>query len=227
VNADPTLRRLRSAYPGHAWEPVTTGQSGAGVWRLRGRPDLYVKVALPSPHPDSGFHLDAEADRLRWLAGTALPVPRLIDHATTVDGVAYLVTTAVAGRSAAVDWPPERRSAVVDALADVARTLHAHPPAACPFDRSLAVTLAHARAAVAAGLVDLDDLDEVRRGWTAEQLLSTLDSTRPAGEDIVVCHGDLSLANVLLDPDTSRVTGVVDVGRLGRHGTARRSPNGS
>jgi kanamycin kinase len=41
-------------------------------------------------------------------------------------------------------------------------------------------------------------------------------ATVPAFEDLVVCHGDLCLPNVLLDPDTLRVTGLIDVGRLGR-----------
>jgi kanamycin kinase len=31
----------------------------------------------------------------------------------------------------------------------------------------------------------------------------------------VVCHGDLCLPNVIVDPRTSTVTGVIDVGRLG------------
>jgi streptomycin 3"-kinase len=34
--------------------------------------------------------------------------------------------------------------------------------------------------------------------------------------DAVVCHGDLTLPNVLVDPGTARVTGLVDLGRLGR-----------
>src|SRR3954449_2313667 len=62
---------------------------------------------------------------------------------------------------------------------------------------------------------DLDDLDEERRGWTRDRLVAELLATRPADEDLVVCHGDLTLDNVLFDPDTCRVTGVLDAGRLG------------
>ncbi|HEY7816158.1 MAG TPA: phosphotransferase, partial [Nakamurella sp.] len=37
----------------------------------------------------------------------------------------------------------------------------------------------------------------------------------PTTEDPVVCHGDLCLPNVLADAHTGRITGVIDLGRLG------------
>jgi kanamycin kinase len=201
---------LRSRFDQHRWIPVTHGHSGAGVWRLEGRPAYYAKIAEPSAHPDSGFDPAAETERLRWLAGRGLPVPEVVDA-----GQNWLVTTAVPGRPASGDWPRDRRIGVVDALAEVTRTLHRLPVTDCPFDRSLAVTMRHARQAAAAGLIDLADLDEERQGWNAARLLSTLESTRPAVEEVVVCHGDLCLPNVLLDPDTLRITGLIDLGRLG------------
>ncbi len=189
---------------------MTHGHSGAEVWHLQGRPEYYVKIAAPSAHPDSGFDLVAEAERMRWLAGRGLPVPEVVDA-----GATWLVTTAVPGRPASADWPREQRTGVVDALADVTRSLHQLPVADCPFDRSLAVTIPHARQAAENGLIDLADLDENRRGWDAARLLSTVEATRPAVEEVVVAHGDLCLPNVLLDPDTLRITGLIDLGRLG------------
>ena len=35
-------------------------------------------------------------------------------------------------------------------------------------------------------------------------------------DELVVCHGDLCLPNVLVDPDARRVCGLIDLGRLGR-----------
>jgi kanamycin kinase/aminoglycoside 3'-phosphotransferase-2 len=200
----------RSRFSRHRWIPVTEGHSGAGVWRLEGRPTYYVKIAERSAHPDSGFDLVAETERLRWLAGRGLPVPEVVDSGPT-----WLVTTAVPGRPASAAWPAERLAGVVDALADITRTLHQLPVANCPFDRSLAVTMPHARQAAVEGLIDLADLDQERRGWDAGRLLSTLEATRPAVEEVVVCHGDLCLPNVLLDPETLRITGLIDLGRLG------------
>jgi streptomycin 3"-kinase len=37
----------------------------------------------------------------------------------------------------------------------------------------------------------------------------------PEAADRVVCHGDLCLPNILLDPETLEVSGFVDLGRLG------------
>ncbi len=71
-----------------------------------------------------------------------------------------------------------------------------------------------------AGLVDEDDFDDVRRGRTATDLLtellaSTDEMARREAGDLVVCHGDVCLPNVLVDPATYLVTGIIDVGRLG------------
>ncbi|MYW01311.1 APH(3') family aminoglycoside O-phosphotransferase [Streptomyces sp. SID3343] len=206
------LRRRFSAY---TWEPITVGRSGAGVYRLDGRESLYLKVAEVNAHPDSGFDLVAETARGLWLAEQGLPVAEILDHAADAAG-AWLLTRAVPGRTAADPWPADRRDAVVDALADMARTLHELPVADCPFDRSLAVTVPNARHAVAAGLVDLDDVDDERRGRTAAQLLDELTATVPDDEDLVVGHGDYCPPNVLLDPDTLDVLALIDLGRLGR-----------
>lgn len=211
------IDRLRRRYRDHDWIPVTTGMSGAAVWRLAGSPAYYLKVCSA---PAGVAELIGEADRLDWLAGQGFPVPEVVDVAEVADAdrSAWLVTTEVPGRTAAEPWPVGARAAVVDALADLAGALHAAPVGRCPFDRSLAVALLAARRAAATGLVDLARLDAQRRGWTVDRLLSELDAASPAAEaaeEPVVCHGDLCLPNVLLDPDTLVVTGMIDVGRLG------------
>jgi kanamycin kinase len=213
TGVDDALAALRSRFARHEWIPVTDGMSGARVWRLRGPSECYLKVAGRSAHP--GFDPRAEAVRLEWLAAHGIPVPAVIDLGGDAD-VGWLVTAAAPGRSAAHPWPPEQHDAVIDAWADVTRALHALPVEHCPFERSLDVRITHARHAVDAALVDLDDLDDERAGWTGTQLLAELEATRPAVEELVVCHGDLCLPNVLLDPHTVTVTGLIDVGGLGR-----------
>jgi aminoglycoside phosphotransferase len=76
----------------------------------------------------------AEAARLEWLAGH-LPVPEVRRFVGT-PGDAYLVTTAVPGRSAyhCLLEEPTRRSEIVAALAAFLRRVHALPLANCPFD---------------------------------------------------------------------------------------------
>ncbi|SDU74369.1 APH(3') family aminoglycoside O-phosphotransferase [Jiangella alkaliphila] len=177
-------------------ERVTTGQSGASIVRVAG---TYRKESLTDD-------LLGEAARLTWLRAQGIPAAEVLEC-----GPGLLVTAEVPGRPADDDWPLALRGHVVDALAELTRALHSLPVADCPFDRRLAVTMPAALAAD----VDLDDLDDDRRGWTRDRLIAELLATRPAGEDVVVCHGDLTTQNVLIDPETLTVSGLVDAGRLG------------
>jgi kanamycin kinase/aminoglycoside 3'-phosphotransferase-2 len=106
---------------------------------------------------------------------------------------------------------------VVEAMADFARELHTLPVADCPFRRDPDTAVPDAEQAVALGLVDVEDFDEHRVGTDPETLLAELRRTRPAAEiiDPVVAHGDYCVPNVLIDPKTMRVSGIIDLGRLG------------
>lgn len=214
---DEVLALLRARHSGRTWRRVSEGASGAGVFDLGG---LHVKIGAPPLHPDTGFDVAAEAPRLDWLARHGVPVPEVAE-AGRVGEWSYLVTTTVPGLPLSAGWErgwePERLMAAVDAVAGLARVLHALPAETCPFDRSLAVTLPNAATAVGLGAVDLDGLDEERRGWDGTRLLADLEDRlgRAQVEETAVCHGDLTGDNVLLDPLTLEVTGLIDVGRLG------------
>ncbi|MEV0644417.1 APH(3') family aminoglycoside O-phosphotransferase [Phytomonospora sp. NPDC050363] len=209
-------KHLRHRYRDYDWQPVTLGLSGGHVYRLTGPADLHLKYAAESLHPDPGFDVGAECDRLRWLATTGVGVPEVVE-CDTVDEHTYLVTTTMSGRDASQPWAAHERMDVIDAVADFARDLHSLPTAGCPFDRSLRVTASNAGVAVALGQVDLDDLDDERSGWDAQRLLTELDAALRGVEPerAALCHGDFCLPNVMLDPRTLRVTGVIDVGRFG------------
>ena len=62
------------------------------------------------------------------------------------------------------------RYAIVDAIATFLRRLHAIPVSECPFNSAFDYRLARGRERIDAGLVDEDDFDEERTGWTAEQV---------------------------------------------------------
>jgi aminoglycoside phosphotransferase len=201
------------------WSCVGTRSSGATVYRVDrrvdGRPDFYVKATAPREPDDPRFQPAGEADRLRWLSDQGLPVPEVVEVSGNGE-CQWLVTTALPGRSAAGNWGQEERLRVVDVVADVARAVHSLPVAECPFDRSLSVLLGQAKVAVRAGAVDLADVDDDHRGWTAQELLDELTSSPPPAEDdLVVCHGDLCLDNVLIAPETLSLAGIVDAGRVG------------
>jgi len=206
---------VRQRYRGYAWEQVNVGHSGAVVFRLdasTGTDSLYAKVSMPQGL--AGTELSGEAARTGWRAAQGAAVPEVVEYGEE-DGVAWLVTRALPGRRASDPWRADQRAGVVDAVVDLALVLHALPAADCPFDRSLAVTVPQAKAAAVAGLVDLADLDEESRGWGTPRLLAELAATVPSDEDVVVCHGDFCLPNILVDPETLQPTGVVDLGRVG------------
>jgi kanamycin kinase len=205
------LKTLQCRYGTGEWRRVTVGMSYAGVWT---DDRVFIKIGPIVGQRDTGFSLRAEADRATWLRSVGLAAPEVLDFGT--DGaVEWMVTRALTGRDASQPWPAEARDRVVDGLAEVAARLHSLPIEGCPFDRGLAVTIPDALHALENGLVNLVDLDAERIGMTGPDLAAQLLADRPIDEDLVVCHGDLSIPNVLFDPDTVEFTGFIDVGRVG------------
>lgn len=210
---------LRRRFADYEWQ-LAAGLSGAVTYRLVGsRETLFLKVVVGGAGADTAVDVDlvGEAERAQWLRGAGVAVPEVAEVGSDAGGQ-WLVTRSLGGRCAADVWPGDDRwERAVDAVAELAGLLHALPAAQCPFDRSLAVTMPLAREAAAAGLVDLGNVDEQHRGWDAPRLLAALEASAPERErDLVVCHGDFTLSNVLLDPDTLDPVGLVDLGRVGR-----------
>lgn len=193
---------------GYAAAPIAIGLSSASVFRLEAerRPTLILKCAEAFDDVD----LEDEAGRLRWFAGRAM-VPEPIACGATAQ-TQYLLMSAMPGANAAESGPTHARSIVL-LLAAALRELHALPVASCPFDQRIEAQITRARRAVAAGLVDESDFDEQRDGWSAADVLAEVERTRPAGEDLVLTHGDACLPNVMFLGD--RFAGFVDLGRAG------------
>jgi len=77
-----------------------------------------------------------------------------------------------------------------------------------------------AEAVVAEGRVVVDYLPAELRRTPSTQILDRIGAELPLrlaqeSAQLVVCHGDLCLPNILVDPTTGQVTGLVDLGRLG------------
>lgn len=195
------------------WDVVRLGESAATVYRSSdGR--LHAKCAPPVAAPE----LARERDKLRWLASTGIPCPDVVDWEETRAG-AVLVTSTLPGIPAS-DVPHDLVSRAVESLADLLRRMHDLRVQDCPWVRRLAVTVEAAARAVDATVVDFDDFDDGRHGRTARDVLAELFARRPAAEELepaelVVCHGDPCLPNILLDAGTAACTGVLDIGRLG------------
>jgi aminoglycoside phosphotransferase len=198
-----------------AFHPAVT------TWRLDPPPGartsgtLYLKVASTQFFPP----LTQEVARMKW-AHRHLPVPEVVEDGTRW-APPYLLVTEIPGLNAAsAEFRSDPRRLVV-ALAEALRRFHETPTAECPFDFTLGPSLDLARKRVEGGFVlPEEDFGEQFRHLTAEGALAELESSVPDSEDLVVCHGDYCMPNVLMEEgphpgDPWRVTGFVDLGEVG------------
>ena len=182
--------------------------SGAMLYRVQhpGR-DAYLKMAS-GPHLAA---LRAEIERTTWLAGRGVTVPRLLR--VFDDGrAAAVMMTALAGAH-----PGDAGQPVGDIIRAVARglcALHALPVHDCPFDETVASRLAQARQMISRGRVAPEHFADCNRGLAPQDIYDRLARTRPAGEDLVLVHGDATFDNMLIDAGQN--IGFIDCGHAGR-----------
>lgn len=214
---------LLQRYASCTWTEVYRYEDRSVTYRLSetDAPARYLKLMFAGQYPSAA----AEAERIGW-AEAHLPVPSVVEHGVSelgggsgetsdeADIVEWLVTTAVSGCDATNDrWSSDVPS-LVRGLAEGLRLFHRAPVSACPFDFRLDAALEHARRRVEAGIVDpVRDFHEEFAHLSVDEALERLEANRPRTENLVVCHGDYCLPNVLLD--AWRPVGFVDLGELG------------
>jgi aminoglycoside 3'-phosphotransferase-2 len=208
---------LNELLAGSKLERISTGESGAAVWRCTSasRPPWYLK----SGPVEAQLGLAQEAACLRWMRDRGLCVPRVLVFASSNEHE-YLLTESATGTPASADEWHAHADRVAAALGRGLAQLHRTDVSTCPFDRRVARQLEEARTRVDAGVVREDDFDEIRLGRSAADLFGKLLTAAPAAateQDLVLVHGDFCLPNVLLarEDDDIHVTGYVDCGRAG------------
>lgn len=170
-------------------------------------PRFYLKFG-PAKGPNP---VAADAERLVWLAAHNAPAPRLVARCLVGD-IDYLLMTALPGRTAATLLTGATNPGVIEAIAVLLRDIH-RLPTSCPFKASAQDLLAQAQQRLNRGFVDAADFEAEYRSSSPHTLLTHLCDTCPQDDVPVVAHDDATLDNILFA--ASRVSGVVDVGRLG------------
>ncbi|MEV8376248.1 phosphotransferase [Kribbella sp. NPDC056861] len=117
------LQSLMDRFDAGSAATIELGFSDASVVRLERRSEVLYYKAGPG--------VAEEADRLSWLGTTHIPCPRILDRGED-EQTEWMLTTELAGRDASQPWAAAERPAVLAAIADGIRQLHALTE--CPFD---------------------------------------------------------------------------------------------
>lgn len=168
--------------------------------------------------PAGESELEGERQRTSWLYQFDQKSPEVVDWLISPTG-ACLVTTAIAG----VPASELKGSQLINAWPSMVTTLrwmHDLPLQRCPFERRLNTMLAKAEDVVRRAALNVDLLEPDDRTLSPEALLQRVRSGSERrriqeSNDLVVCHGDACLPNLMVDPDTLKCAGVIDLGRLG------------
>jgi aminoglycoside phosphotransferase len=190
--------------------PVTSGMSGAHVFRVRSGQagDRYLKIGIGTV----ADQLQRECARTQWLALAGIRVPEIVSQFNGTDSFA-MVMRALDGRPADLIEPDASRQ-MVTAIARAVRELHALPTSTCPFDETLSIRLARAREHIRRGEIDADHFDARNAGVTPAALYRRLEAAIPQPEDCVVTHGDATLSNLIYGYDGE--IGFIDCGNCGK-----------
>ncbi|CAN5868457.1 aminoglycoside 3'-phosphotransferase [soil metagenome] len=201
---------LRDEYASWSWEVVSVYPGKSVMHRLSNDAGdtRFLKIVRHGWTPSA----EAEAERTAW-ARAFLPVPHILERGTTHES-SWLLTEGIPGFDATsaafrVDVP-----GLVSRLADGLRRFHEAPSDACPFQFRIDDAIRLVRRRLETGQIDpARDFHPEFATLTAEAAVEELVCSAPDSEDLVVCHGDYCVPNVLLHENV--VVGYVDLGELG------------
>jgi aminoglycoside phosphotransferase len=203
-------KKMEAKLAGRRRERVTTvGMSKDPLYWIDGEPASVLKVSSQNQQ-----ELEDQFKALCWMEGK-LPVPRPLGFEKE-NGVTALWMTRLVGKDAS-DWASSGNvEQMSEACCKALLKIHSLSIQGCPFDRRLQKTVPLAKEHLRLGLVDLERLDESRRGMKADELLKLLDeraSSKSWSEDLVFTHGDYCLPNIIFLH--GELQGFVDMGRCG------------
>jgi aminoglycoside phosphotransferase len=183
------------------------GHSTCLVFQLTNRSNhvLYLKVQSVADG-----NLLPEKERLEWLQGK-LPVPELI-YFDSDNEHQFMLLSEIKGvpsfdRTLRYDIPN-----LIRELAQGLKTIHSLDKNCCPFSLSLSerINMVHDR--VLSGSANREYLSLHYPNQTLQELFDEMIRMTPESEELVVCHGDYSMPNIIMLD--GRVNGFIDLGQL-------------
>lgn len=201
---------LLNQYASWTWDPVSVHPGRSAMHRLSSPAGEthYLKVVRRGWTPSA----EAEAERTVW-ARSHLPVPRVLERGATEQS-SWLLTEGIDGIDATAAVHRRDVAGLVDRLAEGLRRFHGAPVDACPFQFRCADAVQVVRHRHETGQIDAArDFHPEFAALTVEAAVAELVTSVPDTEDLVVCHGDYCVPNILLRG--TEVVGFVDLGELG------------
>jgi kanamycin kinase len=189
--------------------PVSVHAGNSATYRLSRDGDLrFLKIVRKGWFPSA----EAEAKRTIW-AHDYVPVPEILEFGES-DETTWLISSAIAGEDATSEQFRSDLPGLVQRLGAALREFHSMPVLECPFSFRIDEAIVHARERLHRGEINAArDFHAEHANFSPAEAVQKLIATRPAQEDLVVCHGDYCLPNILFRG--SALAGFVDLGEMG------------
>lgn len=201
---------LRNEYAVWTWVPVSVYPGRSAMHRISSPAGetRYLKVVRHGWTPSAA----AEAERTAW-ARSFLPVPRVLKRGVTRDSE-WLLTEGIDSVDATAAVFRQDVAGLVDRLAKGLRRFHSMPIDECPFQFRIGDAIELVLRRLETGQIDgARDFHPEFEALTEEAAVEELLASVPDSEDLVVCHGDYCVPNILLRG--TEIVGFVDLGELG------------
>jgi kanamycin kinase len=196
-------------YSAWTFRPVSVHPGNSVMYRIaHGDEVRFLKVVRRGWFPSA----EAEASRMLW-ARAHVPVPDILDRGASA-AATWFVSRAIPGEDATNRRFRSDLAGLVQRLAGALRQFHSMPVAECPFSFRIDEALEHVVRRFRHGEIDpARDFHTEHSELSADLAVKRLLATRPAAEDVVVCHGDYCVPNILFRD--SALAGFVDLGEMG------------
>jgi aminoglycoside phosphotransferase len=198
---------LSKLIAGYEFKENHIGHSQSLVFQLTNRSNhvMYLKIQAV----DDGDLLP-EKERLEWLQGK-LPVPEPI-YFDSDNEHQFMLLSEIKGvpsfdRTLRHDIPN-----LIRELAQGLRTIHSLDKNCCPFSLSLSERIKMVQDRIFSGRVNMESFSLHYPNQTLQELFDEMIRMTPESEELVVCHGDYSMPNIIMLD--GRVNGFIDLGQL-------------
>ena len=189
--------------------PVSEHETKSIMYRLsRAGDGRFLKIVRNGWFPSA----EAEAKRTMW-ARNHIPAPEILQFGATDDST-WLISNAIIGDDATSQQFRSDIPGLVARLGAALREFHTMPVLECPFSFRLDDALAHAQHRLRCGDINAArDFHPEHIHLSPADAVQKLVATRPSSEDLVVCHGDYCVPNILFRGGA--LAGFVDLGEMG------------